>query len=63
MNGEHDSNAMPSYYYGDPALSYERMESATCRGCVHVGHALGRMFCEKGRKQFPKKCAVYREAE
>lgn len=62
MKDEH-SNALPMHCYGDPALAYERKESATCRECVHVGHALGWSFCEKGKKQYPRKCAIYREAE
>lgn len=63
MNDEH-SNALPSFMYGDPSVVYERKESATCKGCIHIGYAFGRSYCEKNQKSHPAKCSRhYKEAE
>lgn len=64
MNDEHESSALPAFMYGDPAMVYERREAATCKGCVHIAHALGRSYCEKAMKSHPAKCARhYKEVE
>lgn len=63
MNDEH-SNALPMSMYGDPAMHYERKESATCKGCIHIGHALGRSYCEKKQNSYPRKCSMlYKDAQ
>lgn len=49
----------PMWCYGDPARAYEQKEASTCRGCVHVAEMLGKLFCEKGKKQYPRKCRIY----
>jgi hypothetical protein len=57
------SHALPAVYYGDPAIAYERKEASTCKGCIHVGKELGRMYCAKGMKTYPARCRKhYREA-
>jgi hypothetical protein len=38
------SNALPAVCYGDPAIAYERKEASTCKGCIHVGKAFGKMY-------------------
>lgn len=63
MSDDHESNALPAWMYGDPAEVYERKESATCKGCAHIGHALGRSYCEKNQKSRPAKCARYYKEE
>lgn len=49
---------------GDPAIAYERMESATCKGCQHISsiEILGerRPICAKG-KPYGRKCRLYVE--
>jgi hypothetical protein len=58
------SHALPAVCYGDPAIAYERKEASTCKGCIHVGKALGRMYCTKGMKTYPARCKNhYRQGE
>jgi len=52
------SRALPSFYYGDPAVVYEWMEVTRmgCRACVHRRTAFGRIVC--GHVRNTKQCGV-----
>lgn len=63
MNDEHESSALPSYMYGDPALAYERAESMTCKGCKHLWHLIGGSLCAKNIKTHPNRCAKHYKEE